>query len=133
MLETWNLNDVSHKERIEFISNLENLLGEGEEISKRVENEIDFLQNHYKISFNIIEKLKERMVLRSKLNVEDFTYTNNKKLFTFLKNLCLQLEELLYEYEETQGKAFIWRGVNVQDVNEKKLNLITYIILDYQM
>lgn len=119
MLETWNLNDVSYKERIEFISNLENLLGEGEEISKRVENEIDFLQNHYKISFNIIEKLKERMVLRSKLNVEDFTYTNNKKLFTFLRNLCLQLEELLYEYEETQGKAFIWRGVNVQDVKKK--------------
>lgn len=132
MLETWNLNDVSYKERIEFISNLENLLGEGEEISKRVENEIDFLQNHYKISFNIIEKLKERMVLRSKLNVEDFTYTNNKKLFTFLRNLCLQLEELLYEYEETQGKAFIWRGVNVQDV-KKKTNLNTYFFLDYQM
>ena len=133
MLEVWVLNDVSFKQRIDFIVSLENLLfyifffliknllnfvkrGEGEEINKRVENEIDFQQNHHKISFTLIEKLKERSILRNKLNVEDFSYSANKKLYSFLRNLAENIENLLDEYEESQDQAFAWKGINVREV-----------------
>lgn len=123
---------MSFKERIDFIVSLENLLfynlfifknflnfikrGEGEEINKRVENEIDFQQNHHKISFTLIEKLKERTILRNKLNVEDFSYSANKKLYSFLRNLAENIENLLDEYEESQDQAFVWKGINVREV-----------------
>ena len=92
--------------------------GEGEEINKKIEFEIDFQQNYHKISFNLIEKLKERTMLRNKLNIDDFSYNSNKKIYSFLRNLSEQIDHLLDEYEETQEKAFIWRGIDVRDVRK---------------
>lgn len=61
------------------------------------------------------------MVLRAKLNIDDFSYSINKKIYVFLHNLCLQMEDLLYEYEETQEKEFVWRGANLKDVEIYKI------------
>ena len=90
--------------------------GEGDEINKRIEFEIDFQQNHHKIIYNLIEKLKERSMLRTKLNFEDFSYNSNRKIYSFLRNLAEQIEPLLDEYEEIQEKIFIWRGIDVREV-----------------
>ncbi len=66
--------------------------------------------------FNLIEKLKERSMLRNKLNFEDFSYNSNRKIYSFLRNLAEQIEPLLDEYEEIQEKIFIWRGIDVREV-----------------
>jgi len=72
--------------------------------------------------------------LRNKINVDDFSYASNKKLYSFLKNLAENIDSLLDEYEESQDQAFIWRGLHVREVRnlilEGFLIFLTWVLVD---
>ena len=83
---------------------------------KKIVLEIDYLSVTRRNIGKIVECLKKRNYYKHQINVEDFSFKTNKKLYQAIDNVNMEMKKLLETYHRKFKKEIVYKGVDLQDV-----------------
>ena len=69
-----------------------------------------------------MELFKKRNQLKSQIDIKNFDYKMNKKLYIAIANTNLELSKILESYHRKYKKEIVYKGVDLNDVTPFFIN-----------
>ena len=83
---------------------------------KKINLEYEYLKVNFRNTSSIMELFKKRNQLRSQLDIKNFDYKMNKKIYLAITNVNLELSKILESYHRKYRKEIVYKGVDLNDV-----------------